>query len=923
MAAILGAFLAVYAAMAVAAWRRPLLARLAWRESVRRPGQSAVLVAGLMVGGAAILSGQVFLDSVTGSLGASAEYAWGKVDITVGARGAFFDPAVARVLAADQHVTAAQAGVELAGSIGDLDRTLGEPVVSVVGFDPITQGAFGAYQTEDGGTTDGQDLAPGEVLLSKSLADSLQARAGDRLVLSVGQESADYQVGGVAMPKGPGDYGLRPSVFVPLSSLVRLTGAEINIVRVAARGDSHETAISLRSDLASLADASRFEVREAKAEDVASNRRLREVGRPFWTSISLLIAVLGGLLVVNLVLALAEERRPRLAVLRAVGMSREGVALAFLFEGALYSVVAAALSVLPGLLLTALLLAMTRSASDVGVAAGYPATYELVLKPLTIAGAVAAGALVTLAGVLVATFHGTGMAISSALRELPDPARATHPRLRASLLGLAAAAGVACVAAGPVPRAIGGMVLIGVAAAVARGRLPDRARSSLAGLALTAWAILEFQQTGVNLIDPTSVALLFLSITGSVFGAAMLVAANLRVLESLAGRLLGGRGQALMRPPMAYLTRRPIRSGLAAGAFGLAVALLTVLAMYSASLEPDYSAASMGYDVVARSASSSAIELPASIQRQVASQASIVTRTYLGPVREAPSSAQPETGWMRQQIFLYEFTADQLATPPALLTSRNPRFATDAEAWRAVRESTGWVMVTSTSPVDTPAWIRLVGATGEIQFQVAGALQPGIYRGVIGSSATVVPFAGVPAGSTMLLKAAPGVDARRLALNVRRSLFAGGVDAATTHDLLDEGSAADRESGAYIVLLMRVGLVVGALGLALIQLRAVVERRRSIGVLRALGYQPGAVQGGVLTEAMLTASAGIVAGLAAGLLISYSLMTHGLMRHGIGVDALGILGTLLAVYTAVLAVCVLPAVQASRQHPAQSLRLAG
>lgn len=923
MAAILGAFLAVYAALAVAAWRRPLLARLAWRESVRRPSQSAVLVAGLMVGGAAILSGQVFLDSVTGSLGASAEHAWGKVDITVSARGAFFDPAVARRLAADQHVSAAQAGVELAGSVGDLDRTLGEPVVSVVGFDPNTQGAFGDYQTEDGRTTDGQDLAPGEVLLSKSLADSLQARPGDRIVLSVGQKSADYRVGGVALPKGPGEYGLRPSVFVPLVDLQALTGAEINVVRIAARGNSHETAISLRSDLASLANASAFEVREAKAEDVASNFRLREVGRPFWTSISLLIAVLGSLLVVNLVLALAEERRPRLAVLRAVGMSREGVTLAFLFEGALYSVVAAALSVLPGLLLTALLLAMTRAASDVGVAAGYPATYELVLQPLSIAGAVAAGALVTLAGVLAAAFHGTTMTISSALRELPDQVRGAHPRLRAGLLWLALAVGVTCVAAGPVPRTLGGMILIGVAAAVARRRLSDRARSTLAGLALTGWAILQFQRAGVNVIDPTSVAVLFLSLTGSVFGVAVLVAANLRVLELLAGRLLGGRGQAGLRPPLAFLTRRPIRSGLATGAFGLAVALLTVLAVYGGFVQPDYSAASMGYDVVARSASSSAIELPASIQREVASQASIVTRTYVGPVREALSNAQPETGWLQQQTFLYQFTADQLATPPARLTARSRRFATDAEAWRAVREGTGWVMVTTIALVDVPEWIRLVGATGEVEFQVAGGLPPGLYRGVIGSSATLEPFAGLPAGSTMLLKAAPGVDPGRLALDVRRSLFAGGVDAITTRQLIDEGSAADREFAAYIVLLMRIGLVVGALGLALIQLRAVVERRRAIGVLRALGYQPGAVLGGVLAEALLTASAGIVAGLAAGALISYSLIAHSPLRGGIGVDALGMLGTLLAVYTVVLAVCVLPAVQASRLHPAQSLRLAG
>ena len=53
---VIGLFLLIYAALVVLAVRRPLLARLALREAVRRPGQSAVVVLGLMVGTTAIFA---------------------------------------------------------------------------------------------------------------------------------------------------------------------------------------------------------------------------------------------------------------------------------------------------------------------------------------------------------------------------------------------------------------------------------------------------------------------------------------------------------------------------------------------------------------------------------------------------------------------------------------------------------------------------------------------------------------------------------------------------------------------------------------------------------------------------------------------------------------------------------------------------
>jgi len=72
-----------YVALAVLAWRRPLLVRLAVREATRRPGQSAIAVAGLMVGTAAIFCMEIGADSVVASGASGAELSWGRVDLTI------------------------------------------------------------------------------------------------------------------------------------------------------------------------------------------------------------------------------------------------------------------------------------------------------------------------------------------------------------------------------------------------------------------------------------------------------------------------------------------------------------------------------------------------------------------------------------------------------------------------------------------------------------------------------------------------------------------------------------------------------------------------------------------------------------------------------------------------------------------------
>src|SRR6202171_1390007 len=114
-------FLISYAVLGLTIWRRPLVGRIALREAVRRPGQTAVVVSALMIAGASIFLIQVISDSMYQSNRAAAFRSWGRDDIEVTGGGTLFDPALTRRLAADPLLRAAAgfpSGLGVAGSRG-------------------------------------------------------------------------------------------------------------------------------------------------------------------------------------------------------------------------------------------------------------------------------------------------------------------------------------------------------------------------------------------------------------------------------------------------------------------------------------------------------------------------------------------------------------------------------------------------------------------------------------------------------------------------------------------------------------------------------------------------------------------------------------------------------------------------------------
>jgi putative ABC transport system permease protein len=193
---------------------RPILLSMAWRNALRRPRQTAMVVAGLMIGTAIVSGALVTGDSMNYSIQKATYDSFGEIDETVILEGFnFFPEYVADELAADGRIRQVADGVA-PQAIWDASVTtprtgLYEPRVRMIGFDPARDEPFGPFR--DGKRAFfADDLAPSEVILTKALAKRLDAQPGDLIALNYSR------------PLDP----ILPS-FLNISSTVTTTGSAL------------------------------------------------------------------------------------------------------------------------------------------------------------------------------------------------------------------------------------------------------------------------------------------------------------------------------------------------------------------------------------------------------------------------------------------------------------------------------------------------------------------------------------------------------------------------------------------------------------------------------------------------------------------------------------------------------------------------
>ena len=980
LVALLAAGLAVVGVLAL---RNRVFFRMGVRNIRRRPGRSALIVVGSMLGTAIIAAALATGDTMGRTVRSSSISALGQADEVVAAQG------VATALAAGSEGTtgtryfpqsyADRISQSVAGSglvdgvapvivetiaVQDLSTRQNEPRATLFAADPVSLRPFGNI-TSDGKTVSLADLKAGEVYLNADAADELDAKAGDSLRVLAGTDFITAKVKAIVHYDGGATDG--SGLLLPLSEAQRLLDKPglVKAVFVSNTGGAESGAKlsgqvidRMQPTLSQLG----LEADNTKEDALKAADQAGAVFMSLFTTFGSFSIAAGILLIFLIFVMLAAERRGELGIARAVGTRRGHLVETFLFEGVAYDLVAAAIGVLIGVAVAyGMVLVM---ASAFGTAFGdFQISYSV--KPVSLVVAYSIGVLLTLAVVAFSAWRVSRMNITTAIRDLPDPPVEKGNRRRwilgitgIALGGLLAVSGVSGEDGVVLGLGVSLIVLSFVPILHALG-LPDRAVHTGAGLALVLWFVLPISRWLFGDLK-VNFSMFLLGGLMIVIGATWVIVYNSDVLlGGLASTL--GRIRALapvLRMSIAYPLRSVFRTGVTLAMFTLVVFTIVVGSITTSSFVGAMNNIDQfggGFDVRATASPASPIvDMPSALQ--FARGVDPNDFTVVSSISDMPVDAnQVGTGAKPETYMVHGADNAFLSNTTYSLAARAQGYGSDKAVWSAVRNRQNLAVVDQMVVPRRQNWgfgplpaFHLTGfyledktfkpvqvvvrdaQTGKaVTLTVIGVLAdstPEIMAGIWTSQSTLTPtFGDRVLPTTHLFKLRPGVDPQAEAKVLESAFLAHGMQADSLQKLLDDFVSGNLTFNRLIMGFMGLGLIVGVAALGVISARSVVERRQQIGVLRAIGFRKRMVQACFLLESSFIALTSILVGTALGVVVGHNVISDS--RRTPSWEGMAFVVpwwtlalVFLVVYAVALATTFLPALRASRVFPAEALR---
>jgi putative ABC transport system permease protein len=952
------------------ALRGPLARRLALRQVNRRRAEAALVVAGSVLGTAIIVGSLVVGDTLDFSFKQDAYRTLGVVDEVVSspdpARGAEAarrlerlrdDPAIDGLLTVRRHGAAVAKGDGQAGGAGK-----GEPQAAVLEVSFPEAVRFEG----PGSALAGPPPGGGRVVLNDRLAGALDARAGDRLTFHLYGRQVELEVARVVPTRGLAGFGGR-GAFVEPGTLQWTAGAvggragPETLTLVSNNGDVEGGAAAtdqvkgkLQAALGPLT-ATGTAVETPKQEVLEQAETIGgEIGSLFLFIGSFAI-IAGVMLLVNVFVMLAEERKPELGMLRAVGMRRGRLVRGFIIEGAVYALVASALGLVAGLGVGRAVVEVTArifagfGPDDGGLDLVYTVTSTSLVNGF------AAGFLIGFLTVALTSIRISRINIIAAIRDLPPEAGRRLKRRWVVASTLAGAGfGAAAVVAVAGSQGVGtylypALAVVALCPLLVRV-LPRRAVYTGASLAVLGWG-LAANTVRPKVFDDGSTATFIVLGVVLTFSAVLLVSQNQELLLRLLRRP-SASGLA-SRLAVAYPVARRFRTGATLIMYGLVVFTLVLISVLGSVIDSGVdqavAQASGGYALRVDYNPSAPVDDPARLTRGrfagrvtgVAPLEAAEARVLgvPGTVKPAPATAVGVTPALAAHgLFPFDARLDRLG-------------GDDRAVWRAVladprylvldqylgQEGAGMGAVTY-RPGDTLTVVD-PGTGRQERKVIAGILADstafdglGTGGGEFGNPVLMAAaglreqFGARVRPSAALLALAPGVSDLAVAADLQGEFLPQGLVATRIQHVVEQDFAANRSFFQLLQGFLALGLVVGVAGLGVVMIRAVRERRRTVGVLRALGFPAGVVRRAFLLESSFVALEGILLGTALSIVTSYLLFRNDDDLQGSGVPFpipwMNISLLVLATAAASLAATAWPARQAARIRPAVALRIA-
>src|SRR5438093_424632 len=438
---------------------------------------------------------------------------------------------------------------------------------------------------------------------------------------------------------------------------------------------------------------------------------------------------------------------------------------------------------------------------------------------------------------------------------------------------------------------------------VAASRGWARAAMTLAAAFNLAWILLPFTLLN-QATDNVSIAFVMVGVI--LVGSGILIAVfNVsEALRALLRRANRGAGRPVLKTAVSYPTDKRFRTGMTVAMFALILFMVTLISMLqglqAASLDSFVQQQSGGYDVIAYTTSYG--EIPNFRQRlQENFSESLFAGGWNGTSSASvmPAKVQTVGGNRTYDYTLWGVDNFLIQSNQYGFTSYLPSYvnessgaretlATREQVWLSLRYNHTLAIVDRTAAgpnqfVPDESRLRVVpgdrirafdAAGRTVNLTIVGVLEQALQftSGVfVDQSVVRGVFPPEERYTAYFFQMTPGVDVPAFRADLERVFFVYGLQTIDIREQIGQAFDASQEVLTLMQAYLGIGLLVGIAGLAVITLRAVVERRTQIGALRAIGFTRAMVLGTFLVEIALIAVLGIGIGVALGIVLSYKI----------------------------------------------------
>src|SRR5437016_9599800 len=313
-----------------------------------------------------------------------------------------------------------------------------------------------------------------------------------------------------------------------------------------------------------------FTIAKVKADSIdGASRNIDQLSQVF-VLLGFFTVIAGILLIINIFVMLAEERKGEMGVARALGMRRKNLVQSFVSEGLLYALLSSVVGTFTGLLVAAIILwgfAQIFPTGFGGNAFAVIWTWSDLLTGFSI------GFLITMATIGIASFRVSKLNIVRAIRDIPEPIphRSTRRQVivGSALAALGTVGTLASLATQNLTLQDAGPSAVAIVFEALTLRLTSpRIVFTAAGVLMLAWLLSPWKFFSTATADITLFIIVGLLL---ILGGLLIVLFNSDTILAVATRLVRGR---TWPPVVRTATASPMNKKFRAGATLASIALV-------------------------------------------------------------------------------------------------------------------------------------------------------------------------------------------------------------------------------------------------------------------------------------------------------------------------------------------------------------